>query len=335
MKMTSMDVWTVVVPSRPGRVNSAEWVPEVGWDVVPKHILRINTDTELYGLGETGRGVPIEDVRAGAARVLGRDPETVTLQNLYEPQSDGTETMPEVGTGPAYHALEMAVFDLIGRARGISVHALMGGAVRDRVRADYWMGSQTPEDGKRTVARALEQGFKGIKIKCKIEEPMVERLRGHPGRGGSGFQGHGGPQRAISHGGADDRTRARTGGPRQRGGIRRPDSQVGYRGLRRDLRGHRHPDCDAPWERIGRDPGGEGRRGGLRESGREHDGLREERRRCGGGRTALLARFRSGPGDPGGLLCTRNFCDAELHHGVGHCGKLGAGTQPDPRVEGF
>ena len=177
MKMTSMDLWTVVVPSRPGRVNSPEWVPEVGWDVVPKHILRINTDTEHYGLGESGRGVPVEDVRAGAALVLGRDPEALTLQNIYEPRSDGTETMLNVGTGPAYHALEMAVFDLIGRARGLPVHALMGGAVRDRVRADYWMGSQTPEDGKRTVARALEHGFKGIKIKCRIEEPMVERLR--------------------------------------------------------------------------------------------------------------------------------------------------------------
>ena len=177
MKMTSVDVWTVVVPTIPGRVNSPEWVPKVGWDEVTKHILRLNTDTEYYGLGETGRGVPIEDVRAGAGLVLGRDPESVTLQNIYESRSDGTETMPEVGTGPAYHALEVAVFDLIGRARGLPVHALLGGAVRDRVRADYWMGSQTPEDGKRTVARALEHGFKGIKIKCKIEEPMVERLR--------------------------------------------------------------------------------------------------------------------------------------------------------------
>ena len=177
MKMTSMDVWTVVVPSLPGRVNSPEWVPEVGWDVVPKHILRLNTDTEFYGLGESGRGVPIEDVRAGANLVLGRDPETVTLQNIYEPRADGAEKMLEAETGPAYHALETAVFDLIGRARGLPVHALLGGAVRDRVRADYWMGSQTPEDGKRTVARALEHGFKGIKIKCRIEEPMVERLR--------------------------------------------------------------------------------------------------------------------------------------------------------------
>jgi galactonate dehydratase len=38
------------------------------------------------------------------------------------------------------------------------------------------MGHQTPEDGKRAVERALAHGFKGVKIKCKIEEPMVERL---------------------------------------------------------------------------------------------------------------------------------------------------------------
>ena len=57
------------------------------------------------------------------------------------------------------------------------MHALLGGAVRDRVRADYWMGNQTPEDSKRTVARALEKGFRGVKIKCKLEDSIVERLQ--------------------------------------------------------------------------------------------------------------------------------------------------------------
>lgn len=177
MKITSVDVWTVVVPTIPGRVNSPEWVPSVGWDERPKHMLRLNTDTEFYGLGETSRVIPIEDVRGGAQKVLGRDPEEMTLQNIYEARTDGQEEMLEVGQGPAYLAFEMAVFDLVGRVHKMPAHAFLGGAVRDRVRADYWMGSQTPEDGKRTVMRALEQGFKGVKIKCKIEEPMVERLQ--------------------------------------------------------------------------------------------------------------------------------------------------------------
>ena len=65
MKIRSADIWTVVVPTIPGRVHSPECVPESGWDQMPKHIVRLNTDSKLVGLGETGRGLPIEDVRAG------------------------------------------------------------------------------------------------------------------------------------------------------------------------------------------------------------------------------------------------------------------------------
>ena len=174
MKIRSADIWTVVVPTIPGRVHSPECVPETGWDQMPKHIVRLNTDSKLEGLGETGRGLPIEDVRAGVGRLLGKDPEALSLQDIYG--SCRSEDAGAVGVGPAYDALEMAVFDLVGKARQVPVHALLGGAVRERVKADYWMGHQTPEDGKRAVERALAHGFKGVKIKCKIEEPMVERL---------------------------------------------------------------------------------------------------------------------------------------------------------------
>lgn len=188
MKITAIDVWTVVVPTIPGRVHSPEWVAEAGWDQVPKHLIRLRTDTEHIGLGETGRGQPIEDVRAGATSLLGCDPETLTLQNIFAGRGDGDEEWLEVGKGPAYDAFEMAIFDLVGRARGVPAHALLGGAVRDRVRADYWMGHQTPEDGKRSVERALSQGFKGVKIKCRIEEPMVDRLRAMLEVGGPEFK---------------------------------------------------------------------------------------------------------------------------------------------------
>jgi muconate cycloisomerase len=177
MKIAAVEVWTVVVPTIPGRVHSPEWVPETGWDQVPKHLVCLRTDTEIAGIGETGRGVPIEEVRAGAAKLLGRDPEKLTLQDIFASRSDGGEAWLEVGRGPAYDAFEMAVFDLVGKARRQPVHALLGGAVRDRVRADYWIGHQTPEDGRRSIERAVKLGFKGVKIKCRIQEPMVERLR--------------------------------------------------------------------------------------------------------------------------------------------------------------
>jgi|MDTC01.3.fsa_nt_gb muconate cycloisomerase len=194
VKITSVDVWTVVVATIPGRVHSPEWVPETGWDQVPKHILRLNTDTELHGIGETGRGVPLEQVQEGARVLLGCDPEVLCLRDVYAVGDgrvlDGTELgVPAgVGGGPAYQAFEMAVLDLVGRARRQPIHALLGGAVRSRVRADYWMGHQTPEDGRRSVARALEHGFHGVKIKCKLDEPMEDRLRAMRDVGGVEFK---------------------------------------------------------------------------------------------------------------------------------------------------
>ena len=181
MKIASVDIWTVVVPTIPGRVHSPEWVEETGWDQVPKHVVRLNTDAEHTGIGETGRGVEIEQVEKGARLLLGSDPERITLQDIFgttrADEGEDPHGLPGVGQGPAYQAFEMAVLDLLGHVRQQPVHALLGGAVRDRVRADYWMGHQTPEDGRRTVERALEGGFKGVKIKCRIQEPMVERLQ--------------------------------------------------------------------------------------------------------------------------------------------------------------
>ena len=188
MQITAIDVWTVVVPTLPGRVHSPEWVPVVEWDMIPKQIIRLKTDSEYVGLGETLRGVPLDEVRQGAHLLLGRDSESLTLQNIFAPRSDGSETMLTVGQGPAYDAFEMAVFDLVGRIRGLPVHALLGGAVRDRVRADYWIGHQTPADGQRSVERALSLGFKGVKIKCRLEEPMVDRLKAMRAVAGTDFK---------------------------------------------------------------------------------------------------------------------------------------------------
>ena len=188
MKITSVAVWTVVVPTIPGRVHSPEYAANTGWDEVPKHIIRIDTDTENSGIGESWRGVPIEQIREGAERLIGRDPEALTLQDLFTVRRDRPDDAIETGVGPAYDTYEMAVLDLVGRVRDLPVHALLGGAVRDRVRADYWMGHQTPEDGRKAVERALRHGFTGVKIKCRIEEPMYERLKAMHDVGGSEFK---------------------------------------------------------------------------------------------------------------------------------------------------
>ncbi|MDQ3701969.1 MAG: hypothetical protein M3442_13765 [Chloroflexota bacterium] len=185
MKITGCDIWTVVVPSRPGTVNSPAFGPAT-WDRVPKHIIRLRTDDGVYGLGETGRGCPREAVESGAAQLVDRDPLAIPLQEV--PLSPTAAEAPRpgrsyeglhgVGHGSAaYDAFEMALFDLVGRALNLPAHALLGGAVRRRVPADYWIGQQSPEDSGRAAARGKELGFHGLKMKCAIDDPWVERMQ--------------------------------------------------------------------------------------------------------------------------------------------------------------
>jgi muconate cycloisomerase len=184
MKITHTDIWTVVVPTVPGSVHSEVYGP-AGWDEVSKQILRLHTDDGILGIGETSRGCPLEVVKAGAKALEGRDPTRLALQSIFAdaapgPRAETTrswENLPTAGHGPAYEAFEMAVFDILGKARGVPVHMLLGGAFRDRVPADYWMGQQTPEESAATALRGKERGFHGVKIKCTVDEPIVPRLR--------------------------------------------------------------------------------------------------------------------------------------------------------------
>jgi len=184
MIITDIDIWTVVVPTIPGRVHSECFGP-AGWDRVPKHIVRVHSDEGICGLGETRRGCSLDEVKDGFRRLKGKNPLRLSLQHVFTPAAPHRE--PGQGTrawenlsgwpgGPAYEAFEMAVFDIVGRARGVPVHELLGGAYRDRVPADYWIGHQTPEDSARNARLGFERGFRGVKMKCTSDEPMVDRV---------------------------------------------------------------------------------------------------------------------------------------------------------------
>jgi D-galactarolactone cycloisomerase len=73
----------------------------------------------------------------------------------------------------AVSALDIAMWDALGQMNGQPLHALLGGAVRDRVRA-YASGPLLPADGdryhgfEREVARYAEDGFNAVKIRIGI-----------------------------------------------------------------------------------------------------------------------------------------------------------------------
>ncbi len=186
MKLVSVQCHEVVVPIHEGRVNSAEYGPAV-FDETPKIILEAQTDQGIVGLGETPRGVSEATVRTALGRLAGVDLERVCFQEpplldlsandmfAHEhPQRPNRLTERFFGNLSDWgvHAL---LLDLLGKKLGVPVHVLLGGAYRDRVKVDYWMGRMTPADSARVCRAAKKLGYRGVKCKCALEDDNVER----------------------------------------------------------------------------------------------------------------------------------------------------------------
>jgi muconate cycloisomerase len=170
MKITRIEKWKVVVPIRPDAVNSPEYdskdaVLSSFW-TVPKHVIRVHTDDSgIAGIGETGRGCPAEQVDAAIAALTGKEVERIDLHALPVPRNG------------AYGAFEMALYDIVGKLYRVTAARLLGAQVRDRVAVDYWTARRTPADLARKAREGRDRGFHGIKIKCALEDPNVERLQ--------------------------------------------------------------------------------------------------------------------------------------------------------------
>lgn len=151
---------------RPGTVYGADSrYQEPPWDVVPKFLFLLHTDGGVTGMGETPRGVKEEAVSAAARGLVGQDLLSLDLHELPIPRN------------AVYKGLEIAVFDAVGKASGKRAVDLLGGPVRDRVEVDYWSGRCSPEELAGRAKRGRSLGYRGMKIKCKLEDPMVERMR--------------------------------------------------------------------------------------------------------------------------------------------------------------
>ena len=133
--------------------------------------IRVVADNGAYGWGETG--VEPDTLSEIGETLIGENPERIGAiwQSIVNTRYQGGGY-----AGPASNvasAIDMALHDLVGKARGLPVYELLGGKVRDRV-CTYATGLYyVPSDLKdKTWSDFLEeaqgyadQGFSGMKMK--------------------------------------------------------------------------------------------------------------------------------------------------------------------------
>ena len=157
-------------------------------------LVEIDTDAGLTGLGEAKVGVGnlgnyaalVTLIHAELAPVLiGRDARDITA--LWEAIYNGTRahyvaahgrTFPIVGrrgiTVSALSGIDIALWDLLGKALGQPVWRLLGGRLRERIPA-YASGGWAPVGGVgKQLRQYVERGHRAVKMRVGLQDASVD-----------------------------------------------------------------------------------------------------------------------------------------------------------------
>lgn len=135
--------------------------------------VKVETDSGVTGIGECvhGEHEAIAILQALAPRLVGRDP--FAIDALFEELRRGHVFQGGFAGAliTALSGLEIALWDLKGKALGVPVFELLGGKFRDRIRV-YADCEVEPgmnfDDIKKVIDGVLERGFTALKIDLDI-----------------------------------------------------------------------------------------------------------------------------------------------------------------------
>lgn len=135
-----------------------------------KTIIFIETEEAIEGIGEAlaPADKTVQDLKRW---IVGQDPFDVNaiMRTINNPGNvlDVLGHLQE-GLLDVTGGISMALWDIIGKAVGKPVYKLVGGRYRDRVECRYWMCAKPPEEQAAEAIKAVEAGFKAIKIKAGL-----------------------------------------------------------------------------------------------------------------------------------------------------------------------
>ena len=144
-------------------------------------IVQVITDAGITGLGEgVGDASLITEIlRTNIAPLaIGLDP--FNIQNIRQKLIDSQVYLERKGSALcAASAIEMACWDIKGKALNLPVYDLLGGKIRENISAYasdlYW--HENPKDMARDASRIASLGFTCIKAHLGVESPRQESKR--------------------------------------------------------------------------------------------------------------------------------------------------------------
>lgn len=178
MKITGLTVYRVVLDQWGVETR---YTRSLSMDIpLETTVLRIDTDEGLTGWGETMTApsyyLPTspQSARAGieliAPTLLGRDP------LAHRARMEDIRFVMR-GHKPTKSVVDMALWDLIGKARGLPLVELWGGRVVEDIPVLCLVNTASPEEQVSQIAAFREQGYRLFQIKIGHGSPQLEIAR--------------------------------------------------------------------------------------------------------------------------------------------------------------
>src|SRR3954464_13528973 len=168
MKITRIETFTVAPRWLFVRVECDEGA--VGWG-----------EASLEGWAEAVDGA----MEALKDRFLGHDP--FRIEDIWQIAYRGGFYRGGPVMMSAIAGLDQALWDLKGRAVGLPAYEMLGGRVRDRIRAYAWIGGDRPHEIGEAARARRDQGFSAVKMNAtadldwigtpKLFDEVVQRVR--------------------------------------------------------------------------------------------------------------------------------------------------------------
>ena len=170
MRITRVTVTVVEVPQLPPLAPYRSHIRASS--TTQSAIVRVDTDEGITGWGEHNINF-LPDISArrmeqAAQWAIGRDPQNISRFHLECPLESRLKS-----------GIELAIWDICGKAAGQPVAVLLGGIIRDRVEVAACMGIQSYERAKEMAVWYVEQGFGTLKTKAGADmREDLEMVRG-------------------------------------------------------------------------------------------------------------------------------------------------------------
>ena len=136
------------------------------------HIVTVETDAGVTGIGEGGSR---DTVSQCAAMIIGEDP--FRIEHLWQMMFRGYFYPPGREKLDALGAIDLALWDIKGKALGVPVYELLGGLSRDHLEC-YSTGFPSQGSLKETARACLAAGFRAFRY-ATVDPPAGQAFNSH------------------------------------------------------------------------------------------------------------------------------------------------------------